>query len=88
MKIVPQPLRGAIVLGVLTALLSAQVRDQEQLARKYEQKLGARFLLKVDWVTDYDLARQKAKRPATSSSDLPRSRGCGLGVNRVSRRLG
>ena len=56
-------------LAIATALLLsaaapvwAQQPDQETLKANYKKKLDAAFLTKASWITDYEKAREEAKK--------------------------
>ncbi len=47
---------------LLLAAAQAQPPSQEQLKANLEAKLKAPFLTKAAWLTDYDAAREEAKK--------------------------
>ena len=56
----------ALTTGLLAALaaglvMAPGVSAQDALVAKRDKKLASPFLLKADWITDYDEARAKAK---------------------------
>jgi hypothetical protein len=51
----------AAFLSLASAAFAAQ-DSQEALARKRDQKLQAAFLKKAAWTTDYDKAREEARK--------------------------
>lgn len=52
--------RGALALAILgAAALAAQAQSLEE---KKAHKLDSAFLKKADWITDYDQARDTAKK--------------------------
>mgnify|MGYP001610097195 CR=1 FL=1 len=48
--------------ALLLAAIQAQPPSQEQLKANFEAKLKAPFFAKAPWITDYDKARDEAKK--------------------------
>lgn len=52
---------AASALALALAAAPAAQDPQDALREKFTKKLESEFLAKADWVTDYDVARAKAK---------------------------
>ncbi len=53
----------AIMSGaILATALHAQPPDQEELKARLDKKLASKFLQNASWITNYDKAREKAKK--------------------------
>ena len=50
-----------LALAAMAGAASAQ-ESEESLAAKRDKKLKAAFLSKAPWITDYDKAREEAKK--------------------------
>ena len=49
-------------LALLPGTAQAQSRTQEQLKQRYDAKLAKAFVTSAPWITDYDKAREEAKK--------------------------
>ena len=60
----PAPLGIAALLAglALASLAPAQERSQEELQRRYQEKLALEFVETGGWITDFDEARARAKK--------------------------
>ncbi len=54
----------ALLLGtvLLSTSFGAQDAEQERFKKSYEKALTAEFISHGNWITDYDLARERAKK--------------------------
>ena len=53
---------AAIALAAVAASAATQEPDQDELKRRLEKKLEARFLKNAPWVTDFDEAKAESKK--------------------------
>ena len=53
---------AAVALALIAVPASARAQDQEALKRNYEKKLAAEFMKVAPWITDYDKAKEEAKK--------------------------
>lgn len=52
----------AALLLALPGVLRAQEKSQGELIKARDAKLAEEWLKKADWITDYDKAREEAKK--------------------------
>lgn len=50
------------VIALLAGSGAARAQDQEQMKKNLEHKLEQEFLKKASWITDFDKAKDEAKK--------------------------
>ena len=53
---------AAAFLALLVAASPARAQDQEQMKKNLEHKLEQEFLKNASWITDFDKAKEEAKK--------------------------
>ncbi len=53
---------AAAFLALLVAASTARAQDQEQMKKNLEHKLEQEFLKNASWITDFDKAKEEAKK--------------------------
>jgi hypothetical protein len=53
---------AATFLALLIAAPAARAQDQEQMKKNLEHKLEQEFLKNASWITDFDKAKEEAKK--------------------------
>jgi len=53
---------AAAFLALLVAAPAARAQDQEQMKKNLEHKLEQEFLKNASWITDFDKAKEEAKK--------------------------